>query len=311
MADIFVKNVAISNLFEFGRENYKMYNVIKDYYNNDNLRKSFNNLSKKTFGLNFEEWYQNGFWGENYNPYSIVKNGEVIANVSVNKTNFIWNGETKKLVQLGTVMTSEKYRKQGLIREIMKEIEHDFGDNVDGIYLFANDEVLKFYPKFGFEVAKEYQYSKLIATNNLATIKKIPMYNKNQWDKLEKAMKQSKCFGQFDMVGNSGLFLFYVTGFMQENVFYDKALDTYVIADLEDTDLFIHAIFSPKEVLIEDIIRSFGKSITKVTFGFVPKDTADFQCAKLHQEDTTLFVKGKFLVDFSEKHIMFPTLAHA
>ena len=41
-----------------------MYQVEKDYRNNDSLRKSFNELVEKTFGFNFENWYQNGFWGD-------------------------------------------------------------------------------------------------------------------------------------------------------------------------------------------------------------------------------------------------------
>lgn len=43
-----------------------MYQIQKDYRDNDTLRHSFNELAGKTFGLNFEDWYQNGFWGYQY-----------------------------------------------------------------------------------------------------------------------------------------------------------------------------------------------------------------------------------------------------
>ena len=46
--------------------------IVKDYRDNKELRDSFNELAKKVFNLSFEEWYQNGFWKENYNPVSIV-----------------------------------------------------------------------------------------------------------------------------------------------------------------------------------------------------------------------------------------------
>lgn len=62
---------------------------VKDYRSNDELRASFNELVKKTFGLDFEDWYQNGYWTEKYNPYSMVENGKVIANVSVNLTDYL------------------------------------------------------------------------------------------------------------------------------------------------------------------------------------------------------------------------------
>ena len=47
----------------------KNFHIEKNYRNNDALRASFNRLAEKTFGLNFENWYQNGFWQDNYIPY--------------------------------------------------------------------------------------------------------------------------------------------------------------------------------------------------------------------------------------------------
>ena len=38
-----------------------MYEIVKHYRDNKALRDSFNALAEKTFGLNFEGWYQNGF----------------------------------------------------------------------------------------------------------------------------------------------------------------------------------------------------------------------------------------------------------
>lgn len=68
-------------------------------------------------------------------------------------------------------MTAEPYRKQGLIREIMQEIDKDYGEKADGFYLFANDSVLDFYPKFGYRKAKEYQYSKAVSSTGNAAMK--------------------------------------------------------------------------------------------------------------------------------------------
>ena len=188
-----------------------MYEIKKNYKDNTGLRQSFNALAEKTFGLNFEDWYQNGFWRENYVPYAVVHENRVVANVSVNITETMWNGEKKYFIQLGTVMTDEAYRNQGLIRMLMEEVEKDYGKKADGMYLFANDSVLEFYPKFGFKKATEYQYSKQVESQKEATMKQILMENKAAWETLEKAMNESKAFGSFDMVGNSDLIMFYVT----------------------------------------------------------------------------------------------------
>ena len=103
-----------------------MFALKKDYKENEPLRASFNALAKRTFGLDFEDWYQNGYWRENYIPYSMVCDENVAANVSVNLTDMLMNGEVKRLIQLGTVMTDEAFRGQGLIRGLMEEIEKDY-----------------------------------------------------------------------------------------------------------------------------------------------------------------------------------------
>ena len=96
-----------------------MERIVKGYRADDALRRSFDALAQRTFGLTFEDWYQNGFWGDDYVPYSVVVDGEVAANVSVNRTDFVLDGEKKRFIQLGTVMTDERYRGRGMIRRLM------------------------------------------------------------------------------------------------------------------------------------------------------------------------------------------------
>lgn len=85
------------------------YKYITNYKNNDILRKSFNELTEKTYSFNFVEWFQNGFWDENYIPYSLADGEKIIANVSVNKMDFMLDGAEKRYIQIGTVMTDKAY----------------------------------------------------------------------------------------------------------------------------------------------------------------------------------------------------------
>lgn len=282
--------------------------IIKNYRTNEILRRSFNKLAENTFGLNFESWYQNGFWNDLYIPYSIIKNDEVIANVSVNLIDISSDEQTLHLIQLGTVMTKTEYRNLGLIRKIMTEIEKDFAGRIDGMFLFANDAVLNFYPKFGFEKAKEFQYSKQVNNAQKATIKHSPMKSKDEWNVLVKAIKSNKFCGGFDMTNNSDLVMFYVSSFMQNNVYYNEELRAYVIADIDGDSLYIHNVFADSQIELDEIIASFGDSIKKVTLGFVPKVTNGYDVKELKEDDTTLFVRGFSL---GNKKLMFPTLSHA
>lgn len=290
--------------------------VIKNYKDNDALRKSFNELAMKTFDISFEDWYQNGYWGENYNPYSIVVDGKIVSNVSVNHMSFFWNGERKFFIQLGTVMTNESYRNRGFIKQIMDEIERDYQQKTEGFFLFANDSVLDFYPKFGFQKSKEFQYVREISTTEKSvtdqmTIEQIPMQDKTAWTLLEKAIQKSIPHSSFEMAYNSELILFYVTKYMQENVYYHKEQDAYVIAEIEDNSLLLHNIFSPVPVEIGQIVESFGNGIQQVRLGFTPMDCEGYTRVPLKEDDCTLFLKGKEFERFTQDGLMFPTLAHA
>lgn len=302
-----------------------MEQIIKNYRDNDGLRHSFNRLAQQTFGLTFEQWYQNGYWRENYIPYSIVDGGRVVANVSVNITDMYMKGERRHLIQLGTVMTEESCRNRGLIRRLMGEIEADYGAAVDGIYLFANDGVLDFYPRFGFRPAKEYEYERTVTGFTARpSMQPVPMREAAAWKRLEGAIRDSRFGGQLRMAGNSDLIMFYVTQFMQENVYYDPSLDTYAIAELSEGELLLHQVYGPAEVSLEQVIEAFGGGVRRLVLGFTPEETdvlasrgaagaasGGFIRRERHEEDTTLFVKGQVFDGFEEAGLMFPTLSHA
>lgn len=41
--------------------NKKTYEYVVNYKNNDELRNGLNGLTRKTYGFDFEDWYQNGY----------------------------------------------------------------------------------------------------------------------------------------------------------------------------------------------------------------------------------------------------------
>jgi len=289
----------------------RMYRIIKDYRDNETLRQSFNRLAEKTFGLDFEDWYRNGFWGDSYNPYSAVVNGEVVANVSVNRTDFLYDGKVLHFLQLGTVMTKEEYRKQGLIREIMGEIEKDAEGKADGIYLFANDSVLDFYPKFGFRKSAEYQYGKKVFNAGGCRLEKVVMDNPAAWERLEDAIGRNLFRGKLDLVRNPGLIMFYVTKFMRESVYFHKGTDTFVIADVEDGRLFLHNVFSAEVKETGQVIEWFGKEIQEAVLGFAPTDAEGYEVTEIREEDCTFFIKGDGLQILEGEKLRIPSLAHA
>lgn len=106
------------------------YTYIKSYKDNDKMRKSLNELTEKTFGFNFENWYSNGFWGDKFIPHSLVDGDKIIAHGSVSLMDFDLDGIGKHYIQIGTVMTDKNYRGEGLSRYLMERVidEYKEGD---------------------------------------------------------------------------------------------------------------------------------------------------------------------------------------
>ncbi|MBQ8639067.1 MAG: GNAT family N-acetyltransferase [Lachnospiraceae bacterium] len=311
------------------------FEIRKNYRNEEALRKSFNELAGKVFGLDFEAWYQNGFWGEDYVPYSMVKNGKVIANVSVNPLTFqTVNGE-KRLVQLGTVMTDPEYRGLGLSRRLIEEIHRDYAETADGFYLFANESVLDFYPKFGYRKAVEYQAVKVFsaetdaagtvsagkaaaeacadetAAAQTASAKKVPMETKEDWDAFVRMLSTCTVNSSLEMKGNSGLIMFYLSSFLKDNVYYIEENDCYAVAEIDGDTLELSAVFADHEVDPETVAAAFGSEIRQVRLGFSPIRKAGWELQQLMDDDTTLFVQGEAFADDRLPDGMFPVLTHA
>ena len=241
----------------------------------------------------------------------MVDNGKVIANVSANIMKFVEKGMVKNYIQLGTVMTDKAYRNQGLSRKLLEAVLIDYKDKADGFYLFANNSVLDFYPKFGFKKSKEYQYVKAVNNEGELEAVRLPMDTKSDWDKLEAVINESINNSSFEMVGNAELILFHIINFMRECVYYIKDLDAYIIAEWEKDTLFVHHVFGRCEIDWDILIQKFGKTVKKVMLGFTPKQVNDFDIIEYAEEDTTLFVMGKDLDLFADKKLLFPTLSHA
>ena len=129
--------------------------LISNYMTDDSSRKMLNELTLKTFGFEFDGWVKGGWFEGDYIPYSFVEDGKMLSNVSANKMHFMQRGVEKDYIQLGTVMTDESYRKQGLARKLIEHVIKTYENECDGFYLFGNLDAVDFYLKNGFKIVKE------------------------------------------------------------------------------------------------------------------------------------------------------------
>ena len=282
--------------------------ILEGYLENNTLRESFNALAGKCFGIDFEPWYQKGFYSDKYIPHSIVLDGEVVANVSVSKMEMAVDGKIMRFLQLGTVMTRQEYRKKGYSRMLMEHILQKYADQCDGFFLFANKTVLDFYPKFGFQLAQQYLFTRDIWNTNAGCLEKVPMDAPQKWNQLINAYENNRFDSQIQVMNNHQLMMFYIPDM---DVFFHRPTQTYIVADIKGKCAFIYDIFSPENITLEEVLTFFGEGVKKVTLAFTPADPESYRAELVSEESDTFFATGKLLELAQRKKINIPLLFHA
>lgn len=289
----------------------KEYRLAVGYGKDDALRKSLNALTQEVFSFHFEQWYQDGYWKDQYIPYSLLDGGKVVSNISVNPISFQVFGQERRYAQLGTIMTHPDYRGQGLLRALMEKVLADYADRCNLLYLFANDSVPDFYPKFGFEKLKETQ----CFTDIAQPCQNIPLKKLDMADEAIRAFVVEKAahaapVSQISMRGNAELVMFHCTLFLKSSVYYAEPYDAVVVADYKNDEINVLDIFSPRSVPLEELLRLLQNETTRrIVLSFTPTDTAPYQTRPLRGEGT-LFARGKDLPLLKDRAFMFPLLSH-
>ena len=287
--------------------------LVFNYKNNDTLRKSFNDLAEKTFGISFEEWYEKGLWENKYECYSIVEEDKIISNLSVNKLKFLIDGKEKTALQIGTVMTDEKERNMGLSKKLMEFVLEKFEKEYDIIYLFANDTVLNFYPKFGFRkmTQRQISISEKIEKNSIYNFRKLHMDSLDDLVILKKSgINRIPNARNFDVINGYEILFWYCLNVFRDNIYFDEKNEVLVIYSYDGDALNIHDIVLGKKQDYKKIIGSIIGEDTKVINLDFNLETDNIEIVEklVEDDDNSLFVKGELDENISFIH---PVTSHA
>jgi hypothetical protein len=180
-----------------------------------------------------------------------------------------------------------------LSRLLLEKVLGEWRRKYDLIYLFANDSVLDYYPKFGFSRVEEYQYLKEINLRlSEFEVKNLNMLDNQSKELLFNKVNQSAPFSQLSMIDNASLVMFCYTAFREDNVYYMNEFDAVVVADIEQDTLYLKYVFCETEVPLDKIISAMAsKETRKVVLGFTPNDKAFFD------ENILIPVDALFILD--------------
>lgn len=291
------------------------YQLISDYRHIQNYKKSFYELAKSTFGIDFKEWDERGGWNDRYICYSYVDEEQIIANVSISKMNIVIHQKEYNAIQIGTVMTHPDYRNQGLSGKLMNHILAKYEYQCDFIYLFANASVLDFYPRFGFKRMQESCFSlktSLLRTSQTSSVRVLDTNNPDDFLIIQRiAGNRGPVSSTLGVTNVEGLLLFYFLVVFNDSIYYIEEDDVIVLFKKEDHQLHLFDIISTSRIELYSIVNSIlSPEISVIHFHFTPDDPKDLiEAVYTTQNDDTLFVRP-FIKDLP-KHFMFPITSHA
>ncbi|MBC1472572.1 GNAT family N-acetyltransferase [Listeria seeligeri] len=289
------------------------YQLISDYKDNELYRKTFNDLAESTFDINFEEWYKQGFWNDKYVCYSYLDKNKAIANVSINKMDLIYQGNDYRALQIGTVMTHPDYRNQGLAQELINHVISKYEQDYDFFYLFANDTVLDFYPKFGFERVEESSFT--VDATSLKKrnykIKKLNPDDESDFQLISRIVSNRVPLSSIlDVKNSEDLLMFYLLIALRDAIYYIEELDAIVLYEQEEEDLYVLDIISTKKLDIVEVLGFLAnKKIETIHVSFTPEKNKYVDASYIIETEDMLFMRPNLFT--ANPYFLFPATSHA
>jgi GNAT superfamily N-acetyltransferase len=270
--------------------------IVDNYRNNDELRNKYHRFISEVFpGLSFKDWYAKGFWTNKYIPFSIIKSGKIISNVSASIMDIILDDKSYTAVQLGAVGTLPGYRNQGLSRELIDHVISKYKNSVDFFFLFANDTVMDFYPKFGFKGFMENVY---IAESNLPqpnySARKLNLHVESDYSLILDLINQRQIITKKFAADNYGFItMWHIINLYPDNLYYLEEEKAILIVREDKGILYVlDAIFSAQFNFHNALAKIMREDSIKCICYYFPPDVIKYHYDKIEPDVTGLFILG-------------------
>ena len=273
------------------------FEYVTDYRDDAKLRGQFDELTREVFeGFSLEPWYKAGYWDDSYVCHSFLDRatGQMVANASVSRLVMRVQGEDLLGFQIGTVATRASFRGQGLSRALMERVLAQVGEQP--VFLFANESVLDFYPKFGFRrmPVQSIAFSEPTLEKNLAW-ERVSLEDPRVAPFVRGERVVSTSFEVFSPALN----LFHLQALHSEHLYLSHDELLLLVAEQTEKQLQVHGLFARKQPEPAWLLGQLSwPGCEKIRFHFEP-DGFGLPHQRELADDRYLFVSKSF-----------PTLSH-
>jgi len=244
--------------------------------------------------LDFRPWYLRGGWTSAYEAHALAEDGEIVANVSVMRMRALLGGREVRGAQLGAVGCVPEMRGRGLMRTLLKRVLARLESEADLVWLYANDGVLHFYPRFGFRQVRESTFELELALQPaFRPAPRLDLDDPRQraaWaDACSRSLPPTERFGARDY---GAVALWHVCTFYPGDVYVVSEEDAYAVALQRGDTLHLLDLAAPRRFeLLPVLPMLIEKPVARIRFGFCPELWCPMARA-VEPSDEALFVRG-------------------
>lgn len=266
-----------------------------DYRHDGSKRKAFNELSRLVFGLDFEPFYASGWWDDSYICHTLFDGDRAVSNVSVTTMRFMIRGREQDALQLGTVMTHPDYRGKGLAGDLMAKVTKAYEGKASFRFLFANDSVTGFYPRYGFSERPRYLFSYPFPrdTGRAGRFRLLDLEKKEDRMVLEGALfSRVPVSESFSLVTGQSIALFHALYLLSDALLFDEEEKGILMAAQKGETLHLYdAAYSRKIEWLSLFDRLPFRGIREAVFHFTPErgEFPDGEWDVVNEEDDHFF----------------------
>jgi GNAT superfamily N-acetyltransferase len=255
---------------------------------------AFLSFVPRVFRAEFRGWYEHGGWDDRYAAYALAEGDRIVANASLNRMNLVLNGTPVRGFQLGAVGTLPEFRGRGLQAHLLPRLLADTTP-ADLVFLFANDDVLEFYPRFGFTRVREQVFRADRAIEPAAP----------PWRTLELSSAPDRALlrriaataepvtNRFGARDYGGVVLWYWSNVFHHGLRVSPEHDAIVVVEQRGQLLRICDVLSPRLLDLAGCLPHLAAvPVRQLEFGFTPERYFPSARPVAEYTDSPLFVRG-------------------
>jgi ribosomal protein S18 acetylase RimI-like enzyme len=260
-------------------------------------------------GVSFRQWAACGGWQEDYRVFAVLDGSRIVASASLTRMDVVLQGEGVRAWQLGAVGTDPDYRGRGLQHRVMQRVLDHAGAE-DLVFLFANEDVLDFYPRFGFRRERESVFAAEHRAQPAGAPLRIlaPDSGEDRALLARVAAAATPTTTRFGARGYGSIVLWYFCNFHREHVRYVPEHDALIVAEQAGATLLVYDVLARSTFdVAQQLPRLIASPIERLELFYSPE--RDLPSAQPTREyvDSPLFVRGPHALP--EQPFKFPALA--